>query len=278
MKIGIGAFLTDRSIRPDTLARAVEERGFECLFVPEHSHIPVSRESPYPAGGDMPDYYARIVHPFVALAAAAAVTTRITLGTAVALLAQRDVVHTAKEVATLDLISDGRTILGVAPGWNREQMRTHGTDPRTRGALLDEQIQALKEIWTNDEAEFDGKHVRYDRLWAWPKPVQRPHVPVYIGGWGPAAIRRLRDHGDGWMAGNAPDAAGVRAQAALLAEAPGKPMTVFGVGAEQVDVLEAYREVGADRVALLLEPASESDALAFLDRSAGLVERFADRS
>jgi probable F420-dependent oxidoreductase len=278
LKIGIGAFLTDRSIRPDTLARAAEERGFECLLVPEHSHIPVSRESPYPAGGSMPDYYARIVHPFVALAAAAAVTSRITLGTAVALLAQRDVVYTAKEVATLDLLSDGRTILGVAPGWNREQMRTHGTDPRTRGGLLDEQIQALKEIWTRDEAEFDGTHVRFDRMWAWPKPVQRPHVPVYVGGWGPAAIRRLRDHGDGWMAGNAPDVAGVRAQATLLAEVPGKPMTVFGVGADQLDVLEAYREIGAERVALLLEPAPEPDVLAFLDRSAGLVERFADES
>ncbi|MFC4948128.1 LLM class F420-dependent oxidoreductase [Pseudonocardia sp. GCM10023141] len=275
MKIGVGAFLTDRSIRPDVLARAVEERGFESLLVPEHSHIPVSRESPYPAGGEMPSYYARMVSPFVALAAAAAVTERITLGTAVTLLPQRDVIHTAKEVASLDLISDGRMILGVAPGWNREQTRSHGADPRTRGALLDEQIQALKAIWTQDEAEFHGKFVDFDPLWSWPKPVQQPHVPIYVGGWGPAAITRLRDHGDGWMAGNAPDPAGVRAQLALLAAAPGTPMTVFGVGGHEVAVLDTYREAGAERVALLLEPATEGASLAQLDGWAHLVERLA---
>lgn len=273
MKIGIGAFLTDRSIRPDVLARAVEERGFECLLLPEHSHIPTSRESPYPAGGDLPDYYRRIVSPFPALAAAAAVTSRITLGTAVTLLPQRDVVHTAKEVATLDLIADGRFLLAVAPGWNREQMRTHGTDPRIRGAMLDEQISALKEIWTHDEAEFHGEHVSFEPLWSWPKPVQQPHVPIYVGGWGPAALRRAREIGDGWMAGNAPDPAAVAQQLALLEDGPAVPMTVFGVGGHEVDVLDAYRETTAERVALLLEPASESVTLATLDRWAPLVAR-----
>lgn len=273
MKIGIGAFLTDQSIRPDVLARAVEERGFESLLLPEHSHIPTSRESPYPAGGDMPDYYARIVSPFPSLAAAAAVTDRITLGTAVTLLPQRDVVHTAKEVATLDLLADGRALIAVAPGWNREQMRTHGTDPRTRGALLEEQIRALKTIWTSDVAEFHGDHVDFPPLWSWPKPVQSPHVPIYVGGWGPAAIRRARTIGDGWMAGNAPDPAAVKEQMALLDGEPSVPTTVFGVGGHEVDVLDAYRDSGAERVALLLEPAEEARVLQLLDDWAPLVAR-----
>ena len=275
MKIGIGAFLTDRSIRPDVLARGLEERGFEALLLPEHSHIPTSRESPYPAGGEMPDYYARMVSPFPALAAAAAVTSRITLGTAVTLLPQRDVIHTAKEVDTLDLLSEGRILLAVAPGWNREQMRSHGTEPRTRGSLLDEQIQALKTIWTSDVAEFHGEHVDFDPLWSWPKPVQRPHVPIYVGGWGPAAVRRARSIGDGWMAGNAPDPAGVKEQLTLLDDGPSVPMTVFGVGGHDVDVLDAYRDAGTERVALLLEPAPEADTLRLLDSWAPLVQRLA---
>ncbi|MCW0212604.1 MAG: LLM class F420-dependent oxidoreductase [Pseudonocardia sp.] len=275
MKIGIGAFLTDRSVRPDVLARAIEERGFESLLLPEHSHIPTSRESRYPAGGEMPGYYSRIVSPFPALAAAAAVTRRITLGTAVTLLPQRDVIHTAKEVATLDLLSDGRILLAVAPGWNREQMRSHGTEPRTRGALLEEQIRALKTIWTNDVAEFHGEHVDFDPLWSWPKPVQRPHVPIYVGGWGPAAVRRARAIGDGWMAGNAPDPAAVKEQLTLLDDGPLVPMTVFGVGGHELDVLDAYLDAGTERVALLLEPAAEADTLRLLDSWAPLVQRLA---
>jgi probable F420-dependent oxidoreductase len=275
MKIGIGAFLTDQSIRPEVLARAVEERGFESLLVPEHSHIPTSRESPFPAGGEMPDYYARLVSPFPTLAAAAAVTRRITLGTAVTLLPQRDVIHTAKEVATLDLLADGRLLLAVAPGWNREQMRTHGTDPRTRGALLEEQITALKTIWTSDVAEFHGDHVDFAPLWSWPKPVQSPHVPIYVGGWGPAAIRRARSIGDGWMAGNAPDPASVKEQMALLDGGAPVPTTVFGVGGHEVDVLEAYRNTPVERVALLLEPASEAQTLRLLDDWAPLVAQLA---
>jgi probable F420-dependent oxidoreductase len=193
----------------------------------------------------------------------------------VTLLPQRDVIHTAKEVASLDLISDGRILLAVAPGWNREQMRSHGTDPRTRGALLDEQIRALKEIWTQDEAEFHGAYVDFAPLWSWPKPVQRPHVPIYVGGWGPTALRRARQIGDGWMASNAPDPAGVKEQMVLLEDGPAVPMTVFGVGGHELDVLNAYRETATERVALLLEPASETDALATLDRWVPLVERLA---
>jgi probable F420-dependent oxidoreductase len=276
MKIGIGAFVTDKGIRPDVLGRAVEERGFDSLFVTEHSHIPVSRESPYPMGGELPDYYRRILNPFVALTAAAAATSRIVLGTGIALMTQRDVIYTAKEVASLDLLSGGRVLFGVAPGWNREQMRNHGTDPHTRGALLDEQIQALKQIWTQDEAEFHGKFIDFDPIWAWPKPVQHPHPPVYVGGWGAAAGTRVREHGDGWLNGGAMDVAGAQAQFALRAEyAPGKPMSIFAADGDNVPVLDAYREGGAERVAILMEPAPESETLARLDHLAAHVARYA---
>lgn len=275
MKIGIGAFVADRGIRPDVLGRAVEERGFDSLFVTEHSHIPVSRESPFPLGGPLPDYYARLLNPFVALTAAATVTSRITLGTGIALLTQRDVIYTAKEVASLDLISGGRVLFGVAPGWNKEQMRNHGTDPRTRGARLEEQIQALKRIWTRDEAEFHGRFVDFDPIWSWPKPVQAPHPPIYIGGWGPAAIARVRAHGDGWLHGSAFDPDGVKAQFAMRDEhAPGTPISIFGADGDDLAVLDAYRDSGAERVAVILEPAPEADTLARLDALAPLVARY----
>ncbi|AEA24452.1 LLM class F420-dependent oxidoreductase [Pseudonocardia benzenivorans] len=274
MKIGIGAFVADGAIRPDVLGRAVEERGFESLFVTEHSHIPVSRESPFPLGGPMPDYYARLLNPFVALTAAAVVTSRITLGTGIALMTQRDVIYTAKEVASLDVVSDGRVLFGVAPGWNKEQMRNHGTDPSTRGALLDEQLQALRAIWTQEEAEFHGRFVDFDPIWSWPKPVQKP-LPLYVGGWGPAAARRATVHGDGWLHGGALDPDGVKAQFEMRAEyAPGAPMSVFGADGDDLAVLDAYRDGGAERVAVVLEPASESDSLARLDELAGLVRRY----
>jgi probable F420-dependent oxidoreductase len=276
MKIGLGPFLTDQSIRPDRLAIALEERNFECILVTEHSHIPVGFETPYPGGGEMPDYYARIVHPFVALAAASVVTSRLTLGTGIALMPQRDVIYTAKEVASLDLLSNGRVLFGVAPGWMSEQMRNHGTDPHTRGARLNEQLAALRTIWAEDEAEFHGTFVDFGPILAWPKPVRQPRLPIYIGGRGPAAVKRVHAHGDGWLAGPAADSAGVRAQASMLQEfAPGSPMTVTSADGDDLAVLDAYQEVGVERVAILLEPASESQSLARLDRLAPLVERYA---
>ncbi|MGW0085271.1 LLM class F420-dependent oxidoreductase [Streptomyces sp. NPDC003393] len=276
MKIGIGSFLTDQSVRTDVLARAVEERGFESLLVPEHSHVPVSRQTPYPGGGELPAYYARILHPFLVLATAAAVTSRITLGTGICLLTQRDVIYAAKEVASLDYLSGGRVMLGVAPGWMREQMRNHGTDPRTRGARLDEQLAAMKQIWTDDEAEFHGKFVDFDPIQAWPKPVQRPHPPIYIGGGSESTLRRVQEQGDGWLATAAATPGQVRAQAAMAAQhAPGMPFSVFSADGNNLAVLDAYQESGAERVALLLEPAPEAETLTYLDRLAALNERYA---
>lgn len=182
MRFGISTFVTDESMLPGSLATEVEQRGFHSLIVTEHSHMPVAYEPPYPGAGEPPREYYRTLDPFVALASAATTTRNLVLVTGVVLLPQRDVIYTAKEVATLDLISDGRLVLGVGVGWNQLEMRHHGLDPASRGRKLNEQIRALKEIWTSDVAEFHGEHVDFAPLFSWPKPVQTPHPPIYVGG------------------------------------------------------------------------------------------------
>jgi probable F420-dependent oxidoreductase len=275
VKFGVTTLVTDESIRPDVLGRALEERGFDALFVAEHSHIPVKRETPFPMGGELPARYFRSYDPFIALTAAAAVTRDLQLGTAVALMVQRDVIQTAKEVASLDAFSGGRFHFGVGVGWNREEMRNHGTDPATRGALLNEQLQALKAIWTEEEAEFHGKYVDFDPIFLWPKPAADPHPPVYIGGHSPAALRRLKDHGDAWLPNPVAEPGEIPAQLALLAEhAPGFPMTVSGLSGRRRDVLEGYREAEVERVTFRLDTGSEAETLSKLDRLAQLVEEY----
>ena len=170
MKFGIATFVTDDGIDPVSLATAIEDRGFDALVVAEHTHIPASRESAYPAGGDLPDVYYKTLDPFVTLAAAAAVTTRIDLFTGIALLIQRDPITTAKEAASIDLISNGRFVFGVGAGWNIEELRDHGTDPKTRGALLDERIEAIKALWTDEPAEYHGRFVDLTPPTAGPNP------------------------------------------------------------------------------------------------------------
>ncbi|MFD4254899.1 LLM class F420-dependent oxidoreductase [Amycolatopsis thermoflava] len=267
MKLGISTFVTDESARADVLAKAVEERGFDTLFVAEHSHIPVSRETRYPAGGEMARAYYRALDPFVALTAAAAATTTLKLGTGIALLIQRDVLHTAKSVASLDLLSGGRFLFGVGVGWNREEMRNHGTDPRTRGALLDEQIQALRTLWTNDEAEFHGVHVDFDPVFQWPKPARE--VPVYIGGNSTAALDRAKRLDAGWLPNALRDP---EAAAAQVAQAGSVPVTATSAPPDPA-LLDAYAEAGAERVTLGLPAASEGDTLRRLDALAALVPR-----
>ncbi|WP_027935013.1 LLM class F420-dependent oxidoreductase [Amycolatopsis thermoflava] len=275
MKFGISTFITDEGIRPGALGRALEERGFDSLLLAEHSHIPVSRESPYPGGGELPRVYYRTLDPFIALTAAAAETRDLLLFTGVALLVQRDVIHTAKEVASLDLLSGGRVAFGVGVGWNREEMRNHGTEPRTRGALIDEQIQALKAIWTQDEAEFHGKHVDFDPIWQWPKPVQRPHPPIYVGGESEAALTRLLDHADGWMPRSHTPPAEIKRVRAWLAEQgrPDVPFTVFGAGRSE-EALAGYAEAGVERVTFMLGTRPESETLTKLDELAALAEGY----
>jgi len=269
MKFGISTFVTDEGIRPDVLGAALEERGFDSLFLAEHSHIPVSRESPYPGGGDLPEKYKRTLDPFIALTAAATATSELLLGTGIALLVQRDLIHTAKEVASLDLVSDGRVLFGVGVGWNREEMRNHGTDPATRGALMDEQLAALKAIWTRDEAEFHGEHVDFDPIYAWPKPVRKPHPPIYVGGESEAALNRLAKFGDGWLLRGFTHFDEVRRVRTWLAGQGRTDISfdVFG-GSTKPKAIAGFPEAGVDRYTFLLETMPEAETLAELDELA----------
>jgi probable F420-dependent oxidoreductase len=266
MKFGVATFITDDGIRPDVLGRALEERGFNSLFIAEHSHIPVSRESPWPEGGELPRRYYRTLDPFVALTAVAAVTTRLVLGTGIALLPQRDVIHTAKQVASLDVVSDGRFAFGVGVGWNREEMRNHGTDPTTRGGRIDEQLAALKQIWTTEQAEYHGEHVDFDPIFLWPKPVQQPHPPIYLGGESAAALRRLATYGDAWLprAHTAPEEI-VRVRKWLAEQGrDGVPFTVFAADTDERR-LAGYVDAGVDEITLMLDTLPEAETLRALD-------------
>jgi probable F420-dependent oxidoreductase len=271
MKYGIATFLTDEGISPLALGPALQDRGFDSVFLAEHSHIPVSRESRYPSGGDLPRKYYRTLDPFVALTALAAVTHNLLVGTGIALLPQRDVIHLAKEAASLDLVSGGRLQLGVGVGWNREEMANHGTDPRTRGALMDEMLAALAQIWTTDEAEFHGRYVDFDPIFAWPKPLQKPYPPIYIGGESDAALTRLARFGDAWFPRSNTSPGKLRRVREWLDE-QGRtdvPFTIFGAGKDPAQ-LAGYAEGGVERITFLLETLPESETLAELDVLAAL--------
>lgn len=199
MNIGAYIFPTDYSIGIVELATALEERGFESLWVTEHTHIPASRKTPWPGGGELPREYAHTLDPFVGLAAAAAVTSKLRLGTGICLLTEHDPICLAKEVATLDLISNGRFELGIGAGWNAEEMENHGTVFKHRFKVMEERAKALRAIWTEDEASYDGRFVKFDRIWSWPKPVQRPHPPILLGGETEHTLRRVMEFCDGWF-------------------------------------------------------------------------------
>jgi probable F420-dependent oxidoreductase len=199
MNFRVAIFPTEAVQDPGELAQMAEQRGFECLLFPEHTHIPASRESPYPAGGELPPEYSRTYDPFVALAAAATATERILVGTGICLVIERDPIITAKEVASVDRLSGGRFLLGVGAGWNAEEMRNHGTDPARRFGVMRERIEAMKAIWTQDEATYAGRYVNFERIWCWPKPTQQPHPPILVGGNGPKVIDRVIAFGDEWM-------------------------------------------------------------------------------
>src|SRR5881409_4055755 len=198
MHIGIAIFATEFAIRIDELARECESRGFESLWVPEHTHIPTSRRSPFAGGQPLPEQYKHTLDPFVALMAAAAATTKLRVGTGICLIIERDTITTAKAVASLDLLSNGRFELGIGGGWNAEEMEHHGTDFNTRFKRLEEQVRALKEIWTKDVAEFHGTFVNFDPIWAWPKPEQKPYPPILLGGESGYTLQRVVDLCDGW--------------------------------------------------------------------------------
>jgi len=272
MRFSITTFVTDETMAPGPLAAAVEERGFHALMVAEHSHMPVVHQPPYPGAPEPGREFFRTLDPFVALASAAAATRTLMLTTAVILLPQRDVIYTAKEVATLDLVSNGRVVVGVGIGWSRNEMRHHGLDPATRGAKVDEQIRALKEIWTKDEAEFHGDFVDFAPIFSWPKPVQRPHPPIHIGGASKAALRRVCALGDGWLPyavqATADDI--VRARKWLAANGRSDvTITIGGAGRDNRELAD-YLAAGVDEVAFLLPSLPEAAALGDLDELAAL--------
>ena len=274
MKFGISTFVNDDSIDTVSLARAIEERGFDSLVIAEHTHIPASRETPYPLGGELPSIYYRTLDPFVTLAAAAAVTSRIELFTGIALLIQRDPIITAKETASIDLISGGRFVFGVGAGWNIEELRDHGTDPKTRGALLDERIEAIKALWTADPAEYHGKYVDFDESYSRPQPVQQPHPPVYIGGYSDATVKRVIRHDAGWISNPLP-AERMAKRIDAMREGAGRdvPLAMFGTP-QDLDYWRAAEDLGFGQLALLLPTRPLDDSLRLLDDYAASVDQY----
>jgi probable F420-dependent oxidoreductase len=277
MDVGLMMFPSDEAVDPVTLGRAAEDAGFESLFFPEHTHIPASRESPWPGGGELPREYSHLYDPFVALSAVAATTERLRIGTGICLVVERDPITLAKEVASLDRLSGGRLEFGIGAGWNREEMRNHGTDPRVRMAVLRERVLAMRALWTQEEPEFHGEHVDFDPVWAWPKPLQRPHPPVLVGGDGPTVFDRVIEFGDAWFP-NTRDIEGLPERIAELrrrgAEAGREriPVTYFGARPED-DVLHALRRAGVDRVLLRLPPEPAAQALPNVERLGELAGR-----
>jgi probable F420-dependent oxidoreductase len=275
MELGLAHFLTDYGMQPTELGPMVEERGFGSLLLPEHTHIPVSRDTPYPGGGELPPEYSHTLDPFAALAAIAAVTERIKIGTGVCLIIERDPIVTAKEVATVDQISGGRFLFGVGAGWNREEMENHGTDYRTRFTRMRESVEAMKAIWTEDEAEYHGKIVDFDPIWCWPKPAQKPHPPVLVGGVGEKVLDRVVAYGDEWIPNrvNSPEDLAPRiAELQRRAEEAGRgriPVTVFGAKSE-VRLLERLRDAGVTRSLFYLPPGNPGEVEQALDRLAGV--------
>jgi probable F420-dependent oxidoreductase len=281
MKLGVVMFPTDRAIQPVALARAVEERGLESLWFPEHSHIPASRRSPWPGGPKLPEMYWRTHDQFVALAAAAAVTTRIKLGTGICLVAQRDPIWLAKEVASLDVISGGRVVLGVGYGWNREEMAHHGVDYARRRAIVREKILAMKRLWSEEAASFDGEFVRFEPSWAWPKPLQQPHPRILLGGGaGPKLFAAVCEYADGWMPiqGRNPILENVTALRDAARKAGRDPasleLDVFGAGPDP-DALARAGDAGVTRAILGLPAEGAEVVLPLLDRYAELARKVA---
>jgi probable F420-dependent oxidoreductase len=260
VKLAAAVFPTDETLAPQEVARLVEERGLESLWFPEHTHIPASRATPYPAGGDLPSMYWRSLDPFVALTAAAMATESLRLGTGICLVVERDPIITANEAASLDLLSGGRFEFGVGAGWNREEMRNHGTDPRERMAVMAERVQAIKAIWTSPEASFHGKHVSFDRIWSWPKPVQDPHPPVWVGGNGPTVEDRVLAFGDGWMPNVVDDDELLRRFDALRARADREIRLAINASPRRPERLERYANAGVERAIFYL-PSSGRDEI-----------------
>jgi probable F420-dependent oxidoreductase len=276
---GVAVFATDETPDPATIARLTEERGFESLFLPEHTHIPVSRRTPYPVGGDLPREYARLYDPLVALAFAAAATTTLKLGTGIMLVAQRDPITTAKAIASLDVLSGGRVLLGVGAGWNEDEMESHGVDPARRFGRMRESVEAMRALWTQDEASYAGDHVAFAPSWSWPKPLQPGGPPVLLAGNGKRVLERVVKYGDAWYPNFLGDddkmIARIEKLRALGEEAGrGAIPTTLQVAPTEADRLARFAAAGVTRIVWYL-PSSGRDAIErALDRYAAAVEAY----
>ncbi len=275
MQAGAVMFMTDYSMPPADLAIALEERGFESVWVPEHSHIPTSRKSPWPGGPELPKMYYDAMDPFVSLAAMASVTKKLLLGTGICLVVQRDPIQLAKETASLDQISGGRFLFGIGGGWNAEEMADHGTEFKTRFKLMGERVDAIKTIWRDSKAEYHGEFVDFDSMMTWPKPIQKPNPPIHVGGGFPHGARRAIEYGEGWMPIGARfdvlDSVSRFRQ--MAAEADRDPdtieLTVFGLNPN--DDLEPYADANFGRIVFNLPSETADTILPLLDKYAEMV-------
>lgn len=285
MKLGVMYFPTDLSAPCDVLAKEVEDRGIESLWVTEHTHIPVSRRTPWPGGSDLPEEYRRTLDPFVALTVAAAATTRLRLGTGIALVAQHHPISLAKRAASLDFVSNGRFLFGVGVGWNHEEMLHHGVDPATRRRRAREHVLAIRELWTQDEASFSGEFVAFEPSWSWPKPVQRPHPPILMGAAaGPRTFAQVVEYADGWMplhSRGAPilDQLSVLRKTAEEAGRDPETIEISVLGCPpSARVLASYRDAGVSRIVFWLPATPWSELEPHLDGLTGVVAEFGDQA
>jgi probable F420-dependent oxidoreductase len=274
-------FATDYAIRPDELARACEERGFESIWFPEHTHIPTSRRSPWPGGAALPKEYWHTHDLFVSLMAAAAATKTIKVGSGICLVIEHDPIVLAKEVASVDQLSNGRLIFGIGGGWNAEEMENHGTPFNRRWKLLRERIEAMKVIWSDEAAEYYGEFVNFDPIWSYPKPLQKPHPPILMGTLSEHGLNRVVRYCDGWipvglMLKDLP--AAVRDLRARAEQAGRKsqevPVSIFGAGAKEA-ALQQYQELGVERTVFGLPPEGRDKVLPLLDQYATMIPKFA---
>jgi probable F420-dependent oxidoreductase len=277
MQIGLFPFCTDYSMPIDRLAIAAEERGFDSIWLPEHTHMPANRATPYPGGGDLPKEYSHTLDPFVALGIAAGVTKNLKLATGICIAIEHQALTLAKTVATLDHVSNGRVILGLGAGWNREEMENHGTQYVSRFRKLEEQMQALRELWTKDEATFKGEFEQFDAVWSWPKPIQKPHPPMVLGGETDHTLKRIVKYADGWLPrAIKPERVldGMNRLKVFAEEAGRDPdsisVSVFAPPPKD-DVVARFRDTTVERVILMVPPRNEAETLSRLDRYANWV-------
>jgi probable F420-dependent oxidoreductase len=278
MKFGLQMFPTDYAIPVTELGKAAEDLGFESLFFPEHTHIPASRRTPWPGGAELPKEYSHTLDPFVAMGAVAAVTKTLKIGTGICLVMERDPITLAKEVASVDFLSGGRVLFGIGGGWNEEEMENHGTKPSLRWKILRERVLAMKEIWTKDEAEYHGQFVDFDPIWSWPKPANKPHPPVLVGGDGPRTLERVVEYGDGWMPiggrGGSEHFKERIAELQRMAKEAGRdpiPVSVFGA-APQPETVERFEAMGVERILFSLRSAPADEVLPAMKRYAEVIK------